>query len=184
MGAAAPGSTTTLFRLNSMASKVIKQCSALAGAQFLLETLAPPVELICSNPTGMEVRLRPPPLAVLARWLAGPWVMTGLGTVPMPLAPVGSVRARSQVDPNRLDVGDDLQAHQVKLQAACQHVVNSILAARPAMPPQLVDICRLLYREVNARFPGSGGQAVGMCCCVAAAQRTLSTGSGGDVIQD
>jgi len=54
--AAVAESTTTLFRLNSLASKVIKRTSALAGATYLLATLGDPVAKVCRNPTGMEVR--------------------------------------------------------------------------------------------------------------------------------
>jgi len=58
-------------------------------------------------------------------------------------------------------VGSSLQANQAKLQAACQSVLDAILAARNTMPPVLRLICGLLYHRVEQRFPGSGCQAVG-----------------------
>jgi hypothetical protein len=48
--------TTTLFRLNSVASKVIKKCGVLAGSAYLQATLGPALTAIANDPTGMEVR--------------------------------------------------------------------------------------------------------------------------------
>jgi len=153
--AGAAEGTTTLFRLNSLASKVIKRTSALAGATYLLATLGDPVAKICRNPTGMEVRSIGG-LALLKgrgerRW-ADPYGACG--------KPAAGPRV-PQVDPQRLEVGSSLQANQAKLQAACQAVLDAILAARDTMPPVLRLICGLLYHRVEQRFPGSGCQAVG-----------------------
>jgi hypothetical protein len=68
---------------------------------------------------------------------------------------------RRQVDPTRLEVGADLRTHQAKLRMACASLLRAILGARPAMPAPMVAVCRMLHREVERRYPGSGGRAVG-----------------------
>lgn len=90
-------SAGTLFRSNSMVSKMFKSYSRLIGLPYLYETIGPQITELIFNQIGLEV----------LKWFVC----------------IYSV----QVDPERMEEGEDLDEMRWKLMAESQKVLKAIL---------------------------------------------------------
>ncbi|XP_073824819.1 neurofibromin 1 isoform X6 [Musca autumnalis] len=102
----------TLFRGNSLGSKIMAFCFKIYGSAYLQLLLEPLIRPLLDNPnTSFEV------------------------------------------DPARLDPGDDLDVNRRNLIALTKKVFDAITNSADRFPPQLRSMCHCLYQVLSKRFP-------------------------------
>ncbi|XP_071038330.1 neurofibromin isoform X2 [Parasteatoda tepidariorum] len=102
----------TLFRGNSLGSKIMAFCFKIYGASYLLSLLDPLLS----------------PLLDLAN-------------------------VSYEVDPARLEDGEDVEENRRNLLSITQKVFNAIVSSADRFPLQLRSMCHCLYQVLNKRFP-------------------------------
>ncbi|XP_064460461.1 neurofibromin-like isoform X2 [Ornithodoros turicata] len=104
----------TLFRGNSLGSKIMAFCFKIYGASYLHSLLEPLVH---------------------------------------PLLAEGAPQVGYEVDPARLDEGEDVEENRRNLLQLTQRVFNAVISSAERFPPQLRSMCHCLYQVLNKRFP-------------------------------
>ncbi|XP_070572256.1 neurofibromin-like [Ptychodera flava] len=115
----------TLFRGNSLASKIMAFCFKVYGTNYLHAMLEPLVKEMLT-PEKQNTNF--------------------------------------EVDPTRLEQGDDVEENRKNLIILTQKFFNTITSSADKFPPQLRSVCHCLYQVVSQRFPqhcvGAVGSAV------------------------
>ncbi|KAM7364589.1 neurofibromin 1 isoform 1-T1 [Cochliomyia hominivorax] len=102
----------TLFRGNSLGSKIMAFCFKIYGSAYLQLLLEPLIRPLLDNPNTCF-----------------------------------------EVDPARLDPGDDLDVNRRNLIALTKKVFDAIINSADRFPPQLRSMCHCLYQVLSKRFP-------------------------------
>ncbi|XP_075145354.1 neurofibromin 1 isoform X2 [Haematobia irritans] len=102
----------TLFRGNSLGSKIMAFCFKIYGSAYLQLLLEPLIRPLLDNPNTCF-----------------------------------------EVDPARLDPGDDLDVNRRNLIALTKKVFDAITNSADRFPPQLRSMCHCLYQVLSKRFP-------------------------------
>eukprot|EP00026_Physarum_polycephalum_P003940 Phypoly_transcript_03957.p1 GENE.Phypoly_transcript_03957~~Phypoly_transcript_03957.p1 ORF type:complete len:684 (+),score=176.74 Phypoly_transcript_03957:71-2122(+) len=102
---------TTLFRRDSVASKVMRFYTKLIGQQYLISILWPNIRYVCLHDDMIEI------------------------------------------DPNKMNKGDDLEDHLANFQDVLANFLEAIVNSVPLCPPQLRAICQHLNAKANQFFP-------------------------------
>lgn len=106
---------TTLFRGNSLGSKIMAFCFKIYGTSYLKALLEPLIKpLVADQPTN---------------------------------------NLSYEVDPARLEEGEDVETNRRNLLALTQRVFNAIIMSSDSFPSQLRSMCHCLYQVLNKRFP-------------------------------
>ncbi|XP_041348224.1 neurofibromin-like isoform X2 [Gigantopelta aegis] len=112
----------TLFRGNSLASKIMAYCFRFYGQSYLRELLHP----LISQMFLMEEN-----------------------------------HCSFEIDPARLEPGENIDANRRNLLTITQKVFNAIVGSAPRFPPKLRTMCHCLDQVVNLRFPQDNITATG-----------------------
>ena len=104
----------TLFRGNSLGSKIMAFCFKIYGNSYLKSLLEPLIR---------------------------------------PLADASGHVISYEVDPARVDEGEDMEENRQRLISLTQSVFNAIVGSTNSFPPQLRSMCHCLYQVLNKRFP-------------------------------
>lgn len=112
---------STLFRLDSLASKVMKKFAHSVGGSYLRAVLAAPIAELSASAVSCEV------------------------------------------DESRIAADESIEGNRERLVEVVDSFLSAILGARSEMPSELESVCKHLYEEVGARYPGgkSASKAVG-----------------------
>ncbi|GAB6033713.1 Neurofibromin 1 [Chamberlinius hualienensis] len=102
----------TLFRGNSLGSKIMAFCFKIYGASYLHNLLEPLIR---------------------------------------PLTDRSDISF--EVDPARLEQGEEIEENRRNLMQLTQRVFNSIVMSSDRFPPQLRSMCHCLYQVLSKRFP-------------------------------
>ncbi|XP_022248395.1 neurofibromin-like, partial [Limulus polyphemus] len=102
----------TLFRGNSLGSKIMAFCFKIYGASYLHTLLEPLIQPLIDQPNTSY-----------------------------------------EIDPARLEEGEDVEENQRNLISLTQRVFNAIISSADSFPPQLRSMCHCLYQVLNKRFP-------------------------------
>ncbi|XP_037896099.1 neurofibromin isoform X1 [Glossina fuscipes] len=102
----------TLFRGNSLGSKIMAFCFKIYGSSYLQILLEPLIKSLLDSPNTCF-----------------------------------------EVDPARLEPGNDLHANRQNLIALTQKVFDAIINSADRFPPQLRSMCHCLYQVLSKRFP-------------------------------
>ncbi|XP_062328216.1 neurofibromin isoform X4 [Osmerus eperlanus] len=114
-------SMQTLFRGNSLASKIMTFCFKVYGAVYLQKLLEPLLRGVITTPENISF----------------------------------------EVDPTRLDQGENLEENQRNLLQITERFFLAIINSSSEFPPQLRSVCHCLYQVVSQRFPQNSIGAVG-----------------------
>ncbi|XP_077995279.1 neurofibromin-like isoform X2 [Glandiceps talaboti] len=112
----------TLFRGNSLASKIMAFCFKVYGTNYLHALLEPLVKEMLT-PERQNINF--------------------------------------EVDPTRLEQGDNIEDNRKNLIILTQKFFNAITSSADKFPPQLRSVCHCLYQVVSQRFPQHSVGAVG-----------------------
>ncbi|XP_060559140.1 neurofibromin-like isoform X1 [Ruditapes philippinarum] len=113
----------TLFRGNSLASKIMAYCFRFYGLGYLRELL---------NPLIMEMFQKEHSCQQIS----------------------------FEVDPARLEAGENIEENKKNLTIITQKVFNAIVGSAHKFPSKLRSMCHCLFHVVNQRFQQSTGEAV------------------------
>ncbi|XP_052799724.1 neurofibromin-like isoform X3 [Mya arenaria] len=113
----------TLFRGNSLASKIMAYCFRFYGLGYLRELL---------NPLIMEMFQKEHSFQQIS----------------------------FEVDPARLETGENIEENKKNLMVITQKVFNAIVSSAHKFPSKLRSMCHCLFHVVNQRFQQSTGEAV------------------------
>ncbi|XP_072156372.1 neurofibromin isoform X3 [Bemisia tabaci] len=110
----------TLFRGNSLGSKIMAFCFKIYGATYLQNLLEPLIRplLDTSNP-------------------------------------------HLEVDPARLETGENIEVNRANLIALTQKTFDAIVLSADKFPPQLRSMCHCLYQVLSKRFPQAPQNNIG-----------------------
>ncbi|KAG7250604.1 hypothetical protein CRUP_008715, partial [Coryphaenoides rupestris] len=100
-------SMQTLFRGNSLASKIMTFCFKVYGAAYLQKLLEPLLKGVITTPEHISF----------------------------------------EVDPTRLDQGENLEENQRSLLQITERFFQAIIGSSSEFPPQLRSVCHCLYQE-------------------------------------
>ncbi|XP_050410069.1 neurofibromin isoform X2 [Patella vulgata] len=112
----------TLFRGNSLASKIMAYCFRFYGQNYLRELLQPLI---------MEMFMLD-----------------------------AEHRTIYEIDPARLETGENIDENKANLLLVTQKVFNAIVDSAPKFPPKLRSMCHTLYQVVTQRFQQSSADSV------------------------
>ncbi|ESO97611.1 hypothetical protein LOTGIDRAFT_104331 [Lottia gigantea] len=112
----------TLFRGNSLASKIMAYCFRFYGQTYLRELLQPLIlEMFRMDAEN---------------------------------------RTMYEIDPARLESGENIEDNKMNLLNITQKVFNAIVESAPKFPPKLRSMCHTLYQVVTQRFQQSSADSV------------------------
>jgi hypothetical protein len=147
--------TTTLFRGNSVATKMFKYYSKIVGLPYLFHTLAGNIFEICANAeadakqadTANEATKTP----------------RSIGAPDLKLDAVvrHSFHIDVEVDPTKLSEASDEDVNTYSLLLYCQRILSSIFKSSSYCPVELKEFFKVLKANVDTKFPDSAYKSIG-----------------------
>jgi len=101
----------TLFRSNTLATKIMTMYTSIYGTPYLAEVLYPFMQEVANSMDSYEI------------------------------------------DPNRNDHNEDMDANMKKLSALVQTFVDRVISSKSSMPMQFRRVCAILVEQVSKKFP-------------------------------